>query len=96
MEWTVGPVPVQDNLGKEVVLEYYTPAIQSGTEFFTDSNGRHMVKRERNARPTWKLNVTEPVAGNYYPVTAAAYVQDGSRQLAVIVDRSQGIQDICD
>lgn len=21
-----------------------------------------------NERPTWKLNVTEPVAGNYYPV----------------------------
>lgn len=29
----------------------------------------------RNRRPTWDLNVTEPVAGNFYPVTSAIYVE---------------------
>ena len=29
----------------------------------------------RNKRPTWDLNVTQPVAGNYYPVTSAAFME---------------------
>ena len=34
----------------------------------------------------------EPIAGNYYPLTAAMYVQDAAahKQLAVLTDRSQG------
>lgn len=44
----------------------------------------------RDFRPTWKLNQTEASAGNYYPLTAAMYIQDGSRQLAVLTDRAQG------
>ena len=29
----------------------------------------------RNYRPTWKLNVTEAVAGNYYPVNSRIYIE---------------------
>ncbi|KAL6770979.1 hypothetical protein ACKKBF_B33465 [Auxenochlorella protothecoides x Auxenochlorella symbiontica] len=90
VEWTVGPIPVSDGLGKEVVLEYRSSTIRSGRTFHTDSNGRHMVHRERDHRPGWRLNVTEPVAGNYYPVTAAATIQDREHSLAVLVDRAQG------
>jgi hypothetical protein len=39
--------------------------------------------------------VTEPVAGNYYPVTAAMYVQDADKQLTVLTDRSQGACALC-
>lgn len=42
-----------------------------------------------NHRPTWNASVDEPVAGNYYPVNAAAFLHDARAQLAVIVDRSQ-------
>lgn len=42
-------------------------------------------------RPTWDLEVTEPVAGNYYPCTAAAFIKDQDAQLSVVVDRSQGV-----
>ena len=28
----------------------------------------------RDYRPTWKLNQTEPVAGNYYPVNSRIYI----------------------
>ena len=42
-----------------------------------------------NYRPTWNLTVNEPVAGNYYPVNAAAYIQDDRAQFSVMVDRSQ-------
>ena len=36
--------------------------------------------------------VYEPIAGNYYPLTAAMYIQDTThdQQLAVLTDRSQG------
>lgn len=42
-----------------------------------------------NYRPTWNLTVHEPVAGNYYPINAAAYIKDHTAQLSVIIDRSQ-------
>ncbi|KAL7560512.1 hypothetical protein ACA910_020625 [Epithemia clementina (nom. ined.)] len=37
------------------------------------------MKRQRNFRPTYDLKVYEPVAGNYYPVTTALYIQDERR-----------------
>lgn len=89
LEWTVGPIPFEDGLGREVVL-LYTSDLESGDKFWTDANGREMIKRTRDFRPTWKLNQTEAAAGNYYPLTAAMYIQDGSRQLTVLTDRAQG------
>lgn len=45
----------------------------------------------RNFRPTWRLNNTDPVSGNFYPVTTAIEIQEaGSSALAVLTDRSQG------
>lgn len=60
--------------------------------FYTDSNGREMLKRERNFRPTWPLELAEPVAGNYYPVTAKITVEDKAQKvrLSVLNDRAQG------
>ena len=45
----------------------YTSDINSGEKFLTDSNGRFMIERRRDYRPTWNLNLTEPVASNYFP-----------------------------
>ncbi len=47
----------------------------AGANFYTDSNGREYLKRVRDFRPTWNLTITEPVSGNYYPLTAGAYIQ---------------------
>lgn len=33
------------------------------------------------------LQVTEPVAGNYYPITAAAAITDGCLTLGLATDR---------
>ena len=68
----------------------YSSDLQSGREFFTDANGREMQRRLRDQRPTWALNVTEPIAGNFYPLTAAAYIRDDTRTLTVLTDRAQG------
>lgn len=89
IEYTIGPIPIDDGRGKEVVTRYLTP-IQSKGMFVTDSNGREFLKRKRDIRPTWNLTVHQPVAGNFYPVNAAIYVEDSNASLAVLVDRSQG------
>jgi len=89
VEWTVGPIPFEDGVGREVVSKWKT-SIDSKGRLLTDSNGREMQPRQRDQRPSWKLNVTEEVAGNYYPVTAAAAIYDTTSQLSVVVDRAQG------
>ncbi|KAM8764773.1 lysosomal alpha-mannosidase isoform 2-T2 [Rhynchonycteris naso] len=89
LEWTVGPIPVGDGWGKEVI-SYFDTALETKGLFFTDSNGREILERRRNYRPTWKLKQTEPVAGNYYPVNSRIYITDGNVQLTVLTDRSQG------
>ena len=98
VEWTVGPIPIDTPWlpgdiypGKEVVFRYSTGLKSAGT-FYTDSNGREMVKRQRNARgPSYpKLVENEPIAANYYPVTGMIAVQDSENQLAVLTDVAQG------
>ena len=45
----------------------------------------------RDWRPTWRLNNTDPVASNFYPVTAAIEIaQPDKSALAVLTDRAQG------
>ena len=90
-EYTIGPIPFQDGLGKEVISRFDTD-LASNSTWYTDANGREMQERIRDYRKTWKLNNTEPVAGNYYPVNSRIYVQDKSKktQFTVLTDRSQG------
>ena len=52
-----------------------------------------MLLRQRDARgPTYPqpYNISEPVAGNYYPVNAMMRLDDGELELAVLTDVSQG------
>ena len=88
-EYTVGPIPVADNWGKEIITRFDSD-IQSNQVFFTDANGREMQERKVNYRPTWNLTVTEPVAGNYYPVNSRMYIKDAAKQLTILTDRSLG------
>nr|CAB3263606.1 lysosomal alpha-mannosidase-like [Phallusia mammillata] len=89
VEWTIGPIPIKDGLGKEVISRFETPLATAGY-FYTDANGREVLERKRDYRPTWTLNQTEPVAGNYYPVNSRIYIKDSKFQLTVLNDRSQG------
>jgi lysosomal alpha-mannosidase len=81
----------RDGIGKEVVSRFTTD-LQTDGLFYTDSNGRELLERKRNYRPTWELDLTEPESGNYYPVTSKILIRDTIRQqeLAVLNDRSQG------
>ena len=102
VEYVVGPVPFDDGIGKEIISRYST-SIKSDGEFFTDSNGREFVSRTRNdvssaigyEDPSYNTDL-EPVAGNYYPVNSAIYIEDESRSFSVLVDRSQGGSSLSD
>lgn len=62
VEWLVGPIPIDDNKGKEIVAKYTTDLKSNGV-FWTDSSGRETIQRKRDFRPTWDLDIQEPVAG---------------------------------
>lgn len=89
LEWTVGPVPIHDDLGREVITRIDTD-IKSGGVFYTDSNGRELLRRKKDYRPTWNLKQSEPIAGNYYPINSRAFIADEQKQLTAVTDRSQG------
>ncbi|XP_067938019.1 lysosomal alpha-mannosidase-like [Watersipora subatra] len=90
IEWTVGHLPLK-GVGMEVISRF-TSDLMSQEVFYTDANGRQILQRTKNYRPTWNLQVNEPVASNYYPVNSRIYIQDlkTSAQLTVLTDRTQG------
>lgn len=51
-EYTIGPIKMSRELGKEVISRFDTNLKTNGI-FYTDSNGREMQKRKRDFRPTW-------------------------------------------
>ncbi|CDQ91797.1 unnamed protein product [Oncorhynchus mykiss] len=87
--WAHCQVPTIDDLGKEVISRLDSSINSSGV-FYTDSNGREMLQRRKDYRPTWNLRQSEPIAGNYYPINSRAYIKDDKDQLTVVTDRSQG------
>ena len=94
VEWTVGPIPFSDGLGREVVIRYGTGLATAGM-WYSDSNGRDSMRRMRNARPSWPLVLTEPVADNYVPVTAFQWLSDNTTTLSVVTDRAQVSAGVC-
>jgi alpha-mannosidase len=87
--WKAGSIPISDHFGKEISMRI-SSGVKSGDEFYTDSNGREMLKRIVDYRPTWDLDVSEPVAGNYYPLTAALAIKDDTSEMSVLLDRACG------
>ncbi|KAM0866243.1 hypothetical protein ACQ4PT_042745 [Festuca glaucescens] len=94
-EFIIGPIPVDDGNGKELATEIVTNMATNRT-FYTDSSGRDFIKRVRDYRSDWKLEVHQPVAGNYYPVNLGIYMEDGGKELSILVDRSVGGSSIKD
>nr|GMC93393.1 alpha-mannosidase isoform X1 [Ipomoea batatas] len=87
--YQIGPIPTEDKIGKEIVTKM-TSNMATNKVFYTDSNGRDFLKRVRNYRSDWPLHVTEPVAGNYYPISLGIYTVDNKSEFSVLVDRATG------
>ncbi|XP_066143340.1 lysosomal alpha-mannosidase-like [Euwallacea fornicatus] len=92
-DWLVGPLNVSDGNGIEVISRFTVEDFKNNETFYTDSNGREMIERKLNYRPTFTYNSTvEPVTSNYYPVTSKIVIKDQEKklQVAVLNERSQG------
>ncbi|KAG2334136.1 hypothetical protein Bca52824_005316 [Brassica carinata] len=95
VEFIVGNIPIKDGVGKEVVTQI-SSSLKSDKTFYTDSSGRDYIKRIRDYRSDWKLEVNQPVAGNYYPINHGIYLQDSQKEFSVMVDRAIGGSSIVD
>ncbi|KAI3784614.1 hypothetical protein L1987_43716 [Smallanthus sonchifolius] len=95
VEFTIGPIPIDDGVGKEITTQI-TTNFKTNKTFYIDSNGRDFIKRVRDFRTDWDLQINEPVAGNYYPINLGAYVEDGTMELSVLVDRAVGGSSLVD
>lgn len=89
-DWIVGPFEASET-GKEMIMRFTTD-LQTNFTFYTDSNGREMLKRILDYRPDYEYIGYEAAAGNYYPVTSKITLKDeeGDLQLSVLNDRAQG------
>uniref|UniRef100_V5G1A0 Lysosomal alpha-mannosidase n=1 Tax=Anoplophora glabripennis TaxID=217634 RepID=V5G1A0_ANOGL len=87
-DWLIG---YQDTSlgGKEIITRYITN-LETQDEFYTDSNGREMITRKRNYRPTYEYSDEEPQSGNYYPVNTRIVIKNETNEFAVLTDRSEG------
>lgn len=92
VEWTVGPIPIYNQQGFEVISRYGIPGAVTNGAWATDSNCREFQPRVRNQRQSWNLTLSEPVAQNYFPVNCAIQMADAASGavLSVVTDRSQG------
>ncbi|KAL8474413.1 hypothetical protein ACS0TY_031036 [Phlomoides rotata] len=95
VEFSVGPIPIDNGIGKEVVAQIKTN-IGNNKRFYTDSNGRDFLERIRDYRADWNLEVNQPIAGNYYPINLGIYIKDKDTELSVLVDRSVGGSSVVD
>ena len=89
MEWTVGPVEMDDGVSREVVTRYTTDVSNDG-HFYTDSNGREFQHRQYNKRQSFNWTIVSPIAANYYPITTAIGLNDTKTAFYVLVDRAEG------
>ena len=95
IEWMIGPIPIEDNQGKEYIHHLHVDGLKNAGLFYTDSNGRQYMERQRNHRPDFDVpdvESVEPVTSNYYPITSSIYIEDPETRLrlTVLTDRSQG------
>lgn len=95
VEYMIGPIPIEDGIGKEVVAKLSTGMLSNKT-FYTDSNGRDFIERIRDYRADWDLKVNQPVAGNYYPINLGMYLHDDINEFSILVDRAVGGSSILD
>lgn len=88
-EWLVGPISIEDGYGKEIVSRFYSD-IRSEGSFYTDANGREILKRTIDFRETFDFDNEEPESGNYYPINSNIAIEDNDLRMAVLPDRAQG------
>ncbi|CAI5937065.1 unnamed protein product, partial [Closterium sp. NIES-64] len=95
MHYMVGPVPRKPSVAREVVTRFAS-SIASAGALFTDSQARDYLRRVRDHRADWNLTVYQPIAGNFYPLTAGVFIAGSTAQLSLLVDRPLGVASLAD
>ena len=95
VQWTAGPIAIDDGTSREIVTRYTTP-INSQSTFYTDANGREFQRRVRNHRSSFNFTLTSPISSNYYPTSTGAYITDSQWSFGVLVDRAEGVSSLED
>ncbi|CAG2119217.1 unnamed protein product, partial [Medioppia subpectinata] len=72
-DWTVGPIPMADKIGKEIVTQFESD-LQTDGVFYTDSNGRQTIRRKYN--PNIKGCTNSVITANWFPIYSHASVKD--------------------
>ncbi len=73
-------------MGKEIIIRY-SSNINSAAKYYTDANGREVLERIRDHRPTWHYIVDEPISGNYYPINSRIFIRDSDRQMTILTGK---------
>ncbi|XP_034129785.1 lysosomal alpha-mannosidase-like isoform X7 [Drosophila guanche] len=89
-EWLVGPIPTDEDTAREIVT-VFDSEISSNGVFYTDSNGREMIKRVKDKREDFNPDLgRQPISGNYYPIVSRIALEDINKRIALLNDRAQG------
>jgi hypothetical protein len=77
-EVSLDPMTEDLDKDKEITVNFYSPEILNGKEFYTDANGLLMQKRTLNHHDSYNITIREGlnVTANYYPVTSAIAIRD--------------------
>ncbi|KAA3456840.1 Lysosomal alpha-mannosidase [Gossypium australe] len=91
-EFIVGPIPISDGIGKEVVTKILTHMKTSKT-FYTDSSGRDFLERvysklSKRLEPGSESACCRKLLPCM--INLGMYVKDDDKELSVLVDRSVG------
>lgn len=90
-QWLIGPIPVGNNsISMEIITRFDTDIASNGV-FYTDSNGREMLRRVRDHR-----EFAENITRNYYPITAKIAIEDETRRVSLLTDRAHGGSSLID
>ena len=94
-EVELNSVPVSDNENKDITVNWkFYDGFDPKGEFWTDSNGLEMQKREINKRDMSEFREHQSkIPRNYQPVDSAIAMRDRSGsnlQVTVMNDRAQG------
>ncbi|KAH8410113.1 hypothetical protein KR009_006062 [Drosophila setifemur] len=89
-QWLIGSVPIEEEFGNEVVFTLNS-TLESNGVFYTDSNGRELIRREKDKREDYVPDLNrQPTSGNYYPITSRIALEDNNKRIALLNDRAQG------
>ncbi|XP_019447418.1 PREDICTED: alpha-mannosidase At3g26720-like isoform X7 [Lupinus angustifolius] len=64
VEFTVGPIPIDDGIGKEIITQF-TTTMETNRTFYTDSNGRDFIKRDEDKGLHFKKSTFSGIDSSY-------------------------------